>query len=433
MSLRDAVSRAVETHPRVNAARADRRASGYELRIAQGNLYPTVSLSADAGGQYIDRPESLDPDENHDWRGRRQATLSVRQVLFNGHQRANEIYRAAAVLDASALRVLSASEVLGLDAVEAYIDYRRHSRLLELTRTNVERHETILGLVQELVGGGKAPGSDANQALERLAGARAVRAQVEQAFLEARAKFKKVIGVEPGQTSPVAYPANLPKSARAAVEIGVSGNPALRAARVRSDAAQFELERAKGSYAPTIALEGSATYGYDLNGVDGRNADVSGRVTLNWDLFDGHVRKNRERALSERLTQRQLEADDQTRDIAEAIERAFAAYVTGSTRLAALREQVGANDRTVVAYREEYQLGKRSLLDLLDGENARFNSQFQFQSAAAVHYFSAYQLLAHMGRLLSTLGVAAPAEVIADHVEQTQRSLFHVDIEPLRQ
>ena len=75
----------------------------------------------------------------------------------------------------------------------------------------------------------------------------------------------------------------------------------------------------------------------------------------------------------------------------------------------------------------------RSLLDLLDGENARFNSQFQFQSAAAVHYFSAYQLLAHMGRLLSTLGVAAPAEVIADHVEQTQRSLFHVDIEPLRQ
>ena len=433
MSLREAVSRAVETHPSVNAARAGRRASGYELRIAQGALYPTVSLSADAGQQYVDRPNSLDPEDNQLWRPRRQASVTVRQVLFSGHQRANEIYRAAAALDASALRVLSRAEVLALDAVEAYIDYRRHAMLLSLARANVDRHTEIRSLVNELVGGGKAPESDSNQAAERVAAANAVLAQVQKAFLDARAKFKQVIGIHPGATSPVPFPSNLPGSARLAVEIGVGSNPAIEAARTRAEATRYELERAKGAHYPSVALEGTATYGEDVNGIEGRNLDVTGKVVINWDLFDGHIRKNRERALNERVMQHQLEADSQSREIAEAIERAYAGFATGGDRVDSLRDQVQANNRTVSAYREEYQLGKRSLLDLLDGENSRFNSEFQYQSASAIYYFSAYQLLAHMGRLLTTLGVSAPADALTGHVEQSKQSLFHIDIEPLRQ
>ncbi len=433
MSLREAVSLAVTSHPSVNAARADRRATGHELRIAQGALYPNVSVAADIGQQYVDRPESLDPEDNALWRDRRQASILIRQVLFSGHQRANEIYRAAARLDATALRVLSGAEILALDAVEAYIDFRRHSRLLSLARANVERHREILGLVQELVAGGKAPGSDANQTLERVAGAEAIAAQVELAYQEARAKFKQVIGVKPGRTKSVHYPPHLPRSARVAVDFGLANNPALASARANIDAARFALQRAKGAFAPTVALEGAATYGHDVNGVDGRNVDVTGRLTLNWDLFDGHIRRSRARALTERLTQAQLEADVQGRQITESIERAFAAYITGNRRVAALRDQVEANDRTVAAYKEEYSIGTRSLLDLLDSENARFNSRFQFQSAAAVHYFTAYQLVAHMGKLLTTLGVEAPAEVLADHRAQSEASIWHIEIEPLRQ
>lgn len=217
------------------------------------------------------------------------------------------------------------------------------------------------------------------------------------------------------------------------MEIGVGNNPGIEAARLRAEATRYEMERAKGARMPTLALEGSASYGEDINGIEGRNLDVTGKVTLNWNLFDGHIRKNRERALSERAMQHQLEADIQTREIAEAIERAFAGYVTGGNRVEALREQVQANNRTVTAYREEYKLGNRSLLDLLDGENSRFNSEFQYQSAAAVRYFAAYQLLAHMGRLLSTLDVSPPPEVLADHLQQSRESLFRIDIEPLRQ
>jgi adhesin transport system outer membrane protein len=432
MSLRDAVQQAVSSHPAVDAARAERRATGHDLREAQGTLYPSLDLQADAGQQWIDRPESLDPTQNQRWRPRRQAVLTMRQVLFNGYQRANQIYRSAALLDAAALRVLSRAEVLALDAVEAYIDYRRHSRLLELGRQNVARHREILSLVEDLVRGGKAPASDADQTRERVAAAESVTAQIEQAFLEARAKFRKVIGVHPSATQPVGYPSPLPRSVQAAISEGLSNNPGLKAASASTDAFRAELDATRGTRAPTLSLEGSATVANDINGTNDRNNDVSGRVVLNWNLFDGHIRKSRISAASERLTRAQLEYDSQARDVTEAIERAFAAYLAGGKRLRALREQVAANAKVVAAYEEEYQLGKRSLLDLLDGENANFNSRFQFQSAAAIHYFSAYQLLAHMGRLLDALGVSAPIEVIADHRIQSERSLFRIEIEPLR-
>ena len=106
----------------------------------------------------------------------------------------------------------------------------------------------------------------------------------------------------------------------------------------------------------------------------------------------------------------------------------------GRERLAATREQVEASQRLARHYENEYKSGRRSLLDLLDAENAVFSSQFQLASVTAVQVFSAYQLLATMGRLLATLGIAAPPEARAGLLDQTDRGPFGIDleIEPLR-
>ena len=90
--------------------------------------------------------------------------------------------------------------------------------------------------------------------------------------------------------------------------------------------------------------------------------------------------------------------------------------------------------KVVQAYKQEYELSKRSLLDLLDSESALFSSRFQLISVNAVRLFSAYQLLATMGQLLDTLGIAAPVEAVAGHRAQSRKHLgiFNIKIEPLR-
>ncbi len=434
MSLREAVRYTVRQHPSIAAAQADRRATGYELRQAQGRLLPQVNLTSDIGYQKIDQPEGKGPAINNQWRLREEATVTVQQILFDGWDRANDIYRNAARIDASAYRVMERSEALGLRAVEAYIDVRRHSRLLGIANDNVRRHEQILRLVRGRRQGGKASKGEVDQALERLAGTKAVVAEIRQALLDAQAKFRNVIGKETQRTRPVMLPRGMPASRSAAVKIAIVSNPTIQAAAADIDVAKFGREQAKSGFFPQVSLEGRAALGNDISGTPGRNEDLSGKVVLTWNIFDGLITTNRNRAAAERFAQAEAERQARIRETAEAVERAWAAFVTGGERVDSFRQQVTLNRKVVKGYLEEYELSKRTLLDLLDSENALFNSRFQLESIHAVHLFSAYQVLASMGKLLQNLGIAPPPETLADHRTQSQKSfgMFNINIEPLR-
>jgi outer membrane protein, adhesin transport system len=290
----------------------------------------------------------------------------------------------------------------------------------------------FLGLVKKRVHGVKAPPSDTTQTEERVAAATAGLALVQQAHLEAQARFRQVIGLEPRGVAAVQYPRGLPATSTMATSVAFARNPRLRALDADIDTAKWAKEQSKSEYWPTVSLEANANWGEDLDGTPGKNDEYNGKVVLSWNLFNGFITTNRKRELGARLRQTQFEFDAERRQIVEMVERAFAAYAVGGQRLKAIRAQSKANSDLVVSYQEEYQLSKRSLLDLLDAERAKFDSQFQLHSIEAVHHFAAYQLLASMGVLLSTLGISPPPETRADFRHQSQDSIFNIDIEPLR-
>ena len=169
-TLGDAVRRAVATNPTIKSSSANRRAVNYELDQATGRLMPQLSMSASLQAQNIDRPEGIGAG-NNTLRARRAVSAKIRQVVFDGWDRANQIYRSEARIDSAAMRVLAASEAVGLDAVETYIDVIRHRRLLALADANIKRHKEILNLVNVRYKGGNSPVSDLDQTKERLAGA----------------------------------------------------------------------------------------------------------------------------------------------------------------------------------------------------------------------------------------------------------------------
>src|SRR5688572_9434571 len=135
-SLREAVQQAVLTNPRIDAAQANRRTTEYSFKQAKGRFLPELELNADVGQQRIDRPEGLGPAVNDTWQDRRQASLSIREVLFDGWDRANDIYRSQASISAASFRVMVRSEAVGLNSVEAYINGIRHRDLLSLAQDN---------------------------------------------------------------------------------------------------------------------------------------------------------------------------------------------------------------------------------------------------------------------------------------------------------
>lgn len=434
MSLREAVEATVRSNPAIDSARANRRATEYELKQAQGRALPQLSVDADVGREKIDKPLGLAEDINDIWRTRRQGALTARQFLFDGWDRANDVYKNAARVDAAALRVLARSEALALDAIEAYIDVLRHLKVLDISRRNVARHRQLLGQVRELARAGKVAKSEVAQVEERLAGSEVAVDRVQQSLLEARAKFKRVVGVEPTNLASVADARGVPVSRQQAVDMGLANHPLLAAAEADSDTAKSALDQTRAGYFPQVSLEARGSSGHDLSGTPGKSDELQGRVVLSWNLFDGRITSNKNREFAERWSQAMSERDDRARQIAEEIERALAARTIGATRLENLRRQAAKSREVAEAYAQEYNVGKRSLLDLLDSENARSNNEVQSVSQEFVQLFTGYRTLGAMGRVLQAMNVAAPVEGDAGRRQSVrERGPFTLDLGPLRQ
>ena len=408
-SLREAVQQAVLTNPRIDAAQANRRATEYSFKQAKGRFLPEVELNADAGQQRIDRPQGLGPAVNDTWRDPGQATLSIRQVLFDGWDRANDIYRSQASISAASFGVMVRSEAVGLNSVEAYIDVIRHNDLLALADDNVRRHQALLRIIRERYDGGRAPIGDLEQTIERVEAAKALVAQIKVARETAKAKYKNAVGVPASGLKPVSYATGVPKSVADVTNRAIRNNPRVKEAVAETEVSYFDKEQFRSTLYPQVFLEGNATRGENLDGTPGRNDELEARVVLRWKLFDGGVRRNRTAELGERYSEKVAEQMILVREITQEVEISWARLVDGRAEVEAIQREVAQNIKVVASYQDEYNANKRSLLDVLDAENAKFASQFELSNVTALHVFSSYELLAQMGVLLRTLGVQAPA------------------------
>jgi len=108
-----------------------------------------------------------------------------------------------------------------------------------------------------------------------------------------------------------------------------------------------------------------------------------------------------------RLSQRQREAEDDVRT-------AWNRWDTEKKRLTDLSRQGTVSDGLLVSYREQFNVGRRSLLDVLDSQNTRFNTQVRTETARFSEVFAQYQILAATNQLLDTLGIAAPSDARAE-------------------
>src|SRR5450432_2425096 len=195
-SINDALMQAAHTNPGVGEASANRRATESELRQTQSTLLPQVRLEARYGPEKFDQSAAVVSstalpvpiDGNAVWRNGSQESVVVRQTLFDGFASIHDIWRQSARVNAAAFRVRERTELIALDAAEAYVDVVRYLRLVSLAEQNVGTHEKIFANVNSRFSGGRAGEGDLEQARERVESARAALIEFRKSLDDARAK-----------------------------------------------------------------------------------------------------------------------------------------------------------------------------------------------------------------------------------------------------
>ena len=422
-SINDALRQTVQTNPGVGEASANRRATESELRQTQSTLLPQVRVEASTGPEKFDQSPGVVANlqvptvGSGPWRNGSQASVVVRQILFDGFASIHDIWRQTARVNAAASRVKERTELLALDAAEAYVDVTRYMRLVGLAEQNVANHEKIFSNVNSRFSGGRAGEGDLEQSRERVENSKAQLAEFRKSLEDAKAKYRKVVGLEAYNVRFPGPLAGMPGSRDEALAVAVRFNPTIQAAQSDADAAKHAFRVTDGAFVPKLYLEGRATH-YDnafpyvtspgLPAVT--HEDYSGKVVMSWDIFRGGQDVWNRSEKAERYTEATMRHARLQRDALESIDKAWAARTVTATRIAALTRQLQADRKTIAAFQKEYELGQRSLIDLLNAQNQFFNASVSLTSARGVVVFADYQLLAAMGSLIEYLKAPPPVD-----------------------
>lgn len=175
-----------------------------------------------------------------------------------------------------------------------------------------------------------------------------------------------------------------------------------------------------------VDLRARKDIAYNNNGIAGRRDDEVVELVLNYNLFRGGSDNALLRQYAERLKQSQDLRDKSCRDIRQTLTIAFDNIQTLSRQLGFLEQHRLSIEKAREAYRKQFDIGQRTLLDLLDTENEYFQARRAYTNATFEHAIAHARTLASMGRLLSALQVARDGLPTAQDLGQDR---FEVDAE----
>lgn len=418
-SLEESIFMALKTNPDVGVVQADRRAIDQELRQARALYLPSIDLRAAAGPEYTNslatRGRVTRPDDGNGSSTlfRMESQLTLTQMLFDGYATKSEVTRQLARTDSAAYRVDEAAEFIALDAIEAHLDVLRNQILIDQARDNLLAHQKIMGRVRQGEQQGSGSIADVRQTEARLAAARNVLATAIGNLRDAQARYVRITGSKPDELETSTTPIfSLPEGPETAAAKAASNSPTVRIARADIDVASAELKGSKAGYYPRFDLELGTAANRQVDGIVGSNVEAEALVVMRYNLFRGGGDIAREREAFARLNESHHSLRKARNEAEEQARLSFNALMTARSRVEALAAQKRANDATREAYEEQFNLGRRGLLDLLDAENEYYLAISNLTTAEFTETFAVYRVLAVVGDLLPTFDIDRPKEGI---------------------
>ncbi len=438
-TIKEAAETAVATHPEVGQLRFSRRAIQHELRAARGAYLPSVDVRGAIGHEWVNDPTTRAragraPGESG-WidMNRYEAGVSLRQLLFDGFGTTSDVNRQFYRVESSAHRTMDTAQAIALRAIEAYLELQRTQRIVDIAIQNVRVHEEILRRVQARARGGRGPQSDVDQAQARLSNAQANVATARKQYGDALALYIQAVGEPPtGLTDTSSPDGQLPPSVEEAVGAAVDQAPAVRAALADVRVAHAAVGIADSRFFPVITAEANYNFLYNADGVRGQSQQFTLMLVGRWNIYRGGTDTARKRESVARLYEARETLERSRREVAQQTRVSWNAVQSARERRVALQQQLQANERVRVAYSQQFDRGRRTLLDLLDIQNEIFNNQTALATEEATVRFGIYRTLASMGRLLEVLGITPPPEATRPPPRNLFES-FNEDITPRRE
>lgn len=405
--LSDAVRRAIESNPEVTGRLNGVRASLDAIDVARGARLPRIDAEATVG-RTDDRISTRAPQNSS--LDRNGVALSVTQLLWDGNALRQQISRLDHDRQARWFELLEATEQTALEAVRAYVDVLRMRRLVDLAEDGYVQHRYAFQQIQSRVRAGIARGVDLEQAAARLSLAESNLTTESSNLHDVVARYMRLVGEAPAQrpTRPTTLSAAMPATGQEAMALALRNSAAISATIATLRSARASARERESAFLPRVEARVRAGGGRNFDGVPDQKHDVSAEVSLNWNLFNGGSDQARVRQQTHLMNQAADLRDKACRDARQTAAIAFNDVNKLAELILALDRNVLAIEKARDAYRQQFEIGQRSLLDLLNSENELYTARRAYANADHDLLVAQARMLAAMQELTPRLGLRAP-------------------------
>jgi adhesin transport system outer membrane protein len=430
-----AVRKAVTTNPEVQARWNGFNAANNERDVARGGYFPRLDLTATTGREDRDAPSA--PGGSYGTYNFNAAQLTLNQMLFDGMFTANETKRLGYAKLTRYYELLEASETAALEAVRAYADVVRYRELVDVATQNYVEHKQTTQQVEERANAGVGRRVDVEQANGRLALAESNLLTELTNLHDVSARYLRIVGEKPPASLPTLPEpfklGTMPESTTALMRDGLQGSPTLNAAVENVRAFNTAIESSKAAYFPRLDLRAYANRDNNSGGISG-NTQVNGiELVLNYNLFRGGADKARERqAVDQKYQARDLQ-EKACRDVRQTLSIAYSDVRSLNEQQKYMDQHRLATEKSREAYRQQFDIGQRTLLDLLDSQNEYFEATRSYINARHNQATAQARTLAGMGQLVSAMGVKRDDVPSAQDAGQDRVGIDPAELCPLEE
>jgi len=396
-TLFDSLNSAYKKNPKLNAERANMRASKEEKRESVSEFLPSITISG-----YVSDQQNTKTDGNDSNFKPAEQSVTVEQKIFQGGSGVANFMKKKHGQTLGELKLKKVEQEILLEATKAHANLLLSRKKVDINLMNIDLLERQVETDQNRLEKGEISLTDLAQSESSLAGAKAQLIAAQNDLVVSKANFEKIIGKKPSENIQEikSIKLNLPESLAAAYSISNSENPDLQIATIEFKQSKLDVIIAGSELSP------SATLSYKIAEQDDISATIKDRTqqtvtaTATWPMFSGGSNIFNLRKAQELRNQKELLLEDSKKSNETDVANAWSQYQSSKSVLDSIRSQVKAAEIANEGITLEYESGtSRTTLEVIQSRSILLNSRINLASSKRNFLVSQFSLLSSVGRL----------------------------------
>lgn len=402
LSLQQGMDEVLSTHPIILERLHNYRATLEDLRVTETQYLPIVDY-----GLTIAKEKTKAPSTQFQSRSLTsyEHSLSVTQNLFQGFGTIYEADYGKARILAAANHYVENTNDIAYAFVSAYINALKKRDLVCIAKSNIQFNEDIYTKVAKLYEAGMTTRSEAEKADTSLSLAKSNYVVAQNNLSDALFNLERILGhkISSDELEYTTFSGNIPHTLEEMKQYASLHNPSVLVAEYNIKAAKYQREAAYQPYYPKIDAFVRQSWGSDVGGLTGNDDRFKMGMMLNYNLYRGGSDEAKIQKSLSKVNQEKENKHDILRKLDEQGSLSWSARQYLTEQIEHLKRYEATSAKTLELFQKEYDLGRRSLLDLIVAQNDHIASQTQIINAENDLLLAHYRVLDAMGSMVKTV------------------------------